>query len=342
MIVVSLPILIRRVSISCICILCCMEYFFVWHKTSIITETIHHYSNKENKPRASVVTQSNINNVTTHTDIQKQHQQQQQKLEFVHIPKTGGTAIEVIALGHNITWGMCHFTTNRKICGHLPDGMQYMDYPIEMCPHYGEWPGCAWWHMPPVYVLSSFPNHNPYGVDVDLFTVVRNPYERMISEYYYRNNIRAGKNAKNWESDEVKFNNEINKWLMHFSGNYFMHSGHMIPQYDFVYNNTNNVDDGSVFHTSNNTSTNTAATKKKKKKLIKNVLRFEFLGKEFQTLVELYNLPMVLPNQTMIGRASNNKVLGIHNLTNKNMVLIETIYQNDFLEFGYEILSPRI
>jgi len=195
--------------------------------------------------------------------------------------------------------------------------------------------------MTPVYLMGSYPNHNPYGVDdndVDLFTVVRNPYERLISDYYYWGNVRSKKNnnknitnTKNWESDEVQFNHRIHLALTGFRKNpdhknYFTVGGHMIPQYDFVYNNTNKN------------------TKIKKKKIIKNVLRFEFLGQEFQTLMELYNLPMlVLPNHTIGHTTSNNKVLGIQNLTNKNMVLIETIYRNDFLEFEYEMLSsPRI
>ena len=60
---------------------CCVAGFlFVQQqKTVIITETIYHDHNKENKPRAVVVRPSNIaNNVTTHTKIQKQQQQQQQ------------------------------------------------------------------------------------------------------------------------------------------------------------------------------------------------------------------------------------------------------------------------
>jgi Sulfotransferase family len=31
------------------------------------------------------------------------------RLELLHIPKTGGTMLEVLAMEHNITWGACHF-----------------------------------------------------------------------------------------------------------------------------------------------------------------------------------------------------------------------------------------
>jgi hypothetical protein len=93
-----------------------------------------------------------------------------------------------------------------------------------------------------------------------------------------------------------------------------MNGGHMIPQYDFVHD---------VDH---------------HKKMVKHVLRFENLSEEFSTLMKQYDLPLELPTKK-IGRASHNKLLGVHNLTNENLKLIETIYWDDFVEFGYDLIE---
>ena len=47
------------------------------------------------------------------------------RLELLHIPKTGGTMLEVLAMEHNITWGACHFefpwrTKPKCILRHCP------------------------------------------------------------------------------------------------------------------------------------------------------------------------------------------------------------------------------
>jgi hypothetical protein len=235
-------------------------------------------------------------------------QQQLRRLEFVHIPKTGGTAIESIAADANITWSLCQFGYIKwKLDKCLPNELKYV-WPLEE-----EFNNCMWWHVPPVYVMTSYPKHKPY-TGADMFTVVRNPYERMISEYYYR--IQVKNKRDNGMNDERKFNDNLNKQLSNFfsesrrphasrklpgNRNYFMSSGHMIPQYDFVYD----VD--------------------RHKKIVKHVLRFENLREAFSTLMEQYNLPLELPTKK-IGRASDNKLLSVHNLTNEHLLLIETIY----------------
>ena len=81
-------------------------------------------------------------------------------LEFIHITKTGGTSIENWGIENNIKWGFKNrnflnkykYTNSNKI---------------------------SWrskWHVPP-----SFFSNNPYKNKVT-FTVVRNPYTRIISE----------------------------------------------------------------------------------------------------------------------------------------------------------------
>jgi Sulfotransferase family len=45
----------------------------------------------------------------TRKDLRHQYIGDEYRLELLHIPKTGGTMLEVLALEHNITWGACHF-----------------------------------------------------------------------------------------------------------------------------------------------------------------------------------------------------------------------------------------
>lgn len=68
-------------------------------------------------------------------------------LKFIHITKTAGTSIENIGLSNNIRWGRCH-------------------------KEYG------WWH-------EFFPKKAQWLKDkYDWFMVVRNPYDRILSEFY--------------------------------------------------------------------------------------------------------------------------------------------------------------
>ena len=188
---------------------------------------------------------------------------------------------------------------------------------------------CPWWHVPPSHIQAFFPEHDPYQ-GADLFAVVWDPYDRIItSEYYCANNNQ--KTDPNQVVDQ--FNSKIFQCLSRYSagmrpgdtarkiaGNdvyYFStSSGHYIPQYyDFVYNNHH-------------------------ERLIEHVLRFENLETEFDALVmELYGMPLRLPEEKY--RFGAGKELGVHNLTQKNILLIEKIYWNDFKEFGYEMLISR-
>jgi hypothetical protein len=218
---------------------------------------------------------------------------------------------------------MLKISGNRTRC--LPDALKH------------DWRGtpkfsvCPWWHVPPSYIETFFPEHNPYA-GADLFVVVRNPYERVISEYYYIiQDVQKREDKEDGMNDQKVFNKVLNTRLSKFllimrrgdasrsipgNNKYFVMSGHMIPQYDFVYD---------IDH---------------RKKIVKHVLRFENLREEFSKLMDRYDIPIELP--TEIFRGSTKKELGVHNLTSENLLLIENIYWDDFREFGYEILSLKM
>ena len=88
------------------------------------------------------------------------------KLDFIHIPKTGGQAIESWGYLHGFSWGGCR----------LPGG--------------GAWPEgphpfkCSAFHIPPaVWEAAGTPAYD--GADTT-FCVVRHPYTRAISEYLWQ------------------------------------------------------------------------------------------------------------------------------------------------------------
>jgi hypothetical protein len=76
------------------------------------------------------------------------------ELKFIHITKTAGSSIERIGKKNNILWGKFH-------------------------KEYG------WWH-------EIFPRKKSSLKDkYDWFTVVRNPYTRVVSEFYYCYPVRS-------------------------------------------------------------------------------------------------------------------------------------------------------
>ena len=247
------------------------------------------------------------------------------RLEFVHIPKTGGTAIESEAARHNMTWSICHFAKHQAalsismsetIC---PKGS--LKYPW---PSVEKYHACPWWHIPPQYF--ELQEANPYA-GADLFCVVRNVYDRLLSEYYYMGtyltyntkeiNDAATLNA--WVEDKMKVLSRASAGdiTRNRTGNapYFLNSGHYIPQYNYVFEH--------------------------RRRIITHVLRFENLEEDFRNLMELYGLPQIRLPQRQI-RVSYMKKLTVYNLTKKNLQLIENLYEDDFREWGYEIMSERI
>jgi Sulfotransferase family len=248
------------------------------------------------------------------------------RLEFVHIPKTGGTVIESEAARHNISWSICHFGIRERV---IDISMNETVCPIGSLKFF--WPAvkkyhqCPWWHLPPQY----FELHavNPYA-GADLFAVVRNPYERLLSEYYYFGTYIL-KKSETRLNDSAELNKWINSMMQKMATNskagiieqnqtgnaaYFLSSGHFIPQYDFVFEH--------------------------RRQLIKHILYFEGLEKDFTRLMKLYNLPMRLPQRQV--RPSHSKKLTPYNLTKENLELIEKVYRNDFIEWKYDMISDKI
>lgn len=185
------------------------------------------------------------------------------ELDFVHIPKTAGTAIENAANEKGVKWGYLKDIKSIKNCSH---------------------------HHDPDEIIN---------LNKTLFTVVRDPYSRMVSNY---NCPWVNKDCKN----DPK---EMNKWIVEnlekLKESPFILDCHLVPQYNYVYN--------------------------EEKRRIKHIIKYENLDQEFRDLMELYKLEIKLEKK------QNTKIcnLTVDNLYPETKELIYKMYSKDFLAFGY-------
>lgn len=209
------------------------------------------------------------------------------ELKFIHITKTGGTSIEDAGLAAGVKWGM-----NDK------------EYE---------------WHH------GVFPLKNAaYKKKYDWFTVVRNPYSRIVSEFHCEWG-GVGFNASNYTKQE--FNQFLLRKMVAEEKLFFSCGKNMNPhhiatrgclgnhyteQYKYIqfsphYN----------FH----------------------ILHYENLAKEFADLMKLYNLTSVtLSNASSTGGAYTNghdRVFTEQDLEPWTKKYINEKYRLDLIMFGY-------
>ena len=195
-------------------------------------------------------------------------------LKFVHITKTAGTSIENIGLRAGLAWGM----------------------------HHAEY---GWWHE----IFPDKPNSlkNRY----DWFTVVRNPYERAISECYCP---WEGQGHIPEDPDQY-----IRARLAHASGGAPVRyrggdreewvGNHWTEQHRYI-------DPGARMH----------------------ILRFESLAEDFGRLMRAYSLDLALDLHDNKPRVA--RTITADSLEPETVALINKVYRRDFELFGYTMLDP--
>ena len=200
------------------------------------------------------------------------------KLKFIHITKCAGSSIEEIGKKHNILWGRYH-----KEYGHHHD----------------------------VFINKS----TELKLKFDWFVVVRNPYTRLISEFYcYYTGIG---NIPNGDVDISidKFNaymkarilNRYNHKKTIMSG---MVRGHYIEQYKYI-------DDNIPIH----------------------IIHFENIEIEFNKLMKDYNLDISLNKKSNTCRYFIKK-FNVNSFSPELIELINKVYHKDFITFGYTKIDP--
>lgn len=138
-------------------------------------------------------------------------------INFIHIPKNAGTAIEEAGHASSILWGK-----------HSMNGLQYMEGKKI----------CVKWHVPPQYLedeamLTRYRNS-------DNFCVVRHPFDRAVSEYLYLLGVPWGSNFSNYLYEEPEctpagLNHFLRREIEEMEASPFRLDCHMLPQSKYVW-----------------------------------------------------------------------------------------------------------
>ena len=202
----------------------------------------------------------------------------QKQLKFIHITKCAGTFIEEIGRENDIKWGKYH-------------------------KEYG------WWHE--IFISKPQKIKNKY----DWFVIVRNPYTRILSEYYCQWGGINHESYKNKEHTKEEFNNFLIDKIKNRERSYLhnIKGHHYTEQYKYI-------DHSCCQH----------------------IIKLEELDIKLQELLDLYNIKINIKDYKKINTTDNKfkyKLFTINDFNNELIEVINSIYKKDFELFGYEIKS---
>lgn len=191
---------------------------------------------------------------------------------FIHIPKTAGNSIEVYF----------NLRKEENLWSRIPNTIDGIRYTPQ---HYT------------ASMLKNHPHTKDYFDNYLKFAFVRNPYERILSHFIWKNEYYP-------ENLPDATPESFSRWLDKLKINI----DHLIPQYDFIYENN--------------------------KCIVDFVGRFENLQKDFNIILNKLNII----NVEKLSKTNQSKI--IHNkdayLSPKNREKIYHYYKKDFDIFGYE------
>jgi len=184
------------------------------------------------------------------------------ELKFIHITKCAGTFIEDLGYKNNILWGRFH-------------------------KEYG------FWHS--IFIDKNKELKEKY----DWFVIVRNPYDRILSEYY----CKWGGIGKN---NEVHTKEEFNSYIMGKIYNRSLSGHHYTEQCKYI-------DVNYKF----------------------NVVRLETIKKDLLKLLNEYKIN-IKPNFDNKINEGNKMRFTINDFSDELIEYINVVYHNDFELFNYE------
>ena len=196
-----------------------------------------------------------------------------QKVSFLHIPKNAGTYIEKVGKENGYEWGIYNKTTQKEKSNI----------------------NCTHWHVPPKYMKGV---GKDYYKNSSTFCVLRNPYERIISEFKY---INRG-NKENVTKENL--NKYIHKLPEIIKKNKFSQDCHLLPQYEYIYDDYGN-------------------------RICDHILDFDNLGRDINALNSYYKLGLTKIDHSKKNTTSFSK-LNKNDLDEKSLQIIKQLYKKDF------------
>lgn len=221
-------------------------------------------------------------------------------LEFVHIPKNAGTAVETAGLEADIMWSRFSFSLLGK--RHMSDG--------NMCNAY---------HIPPWMLDRS-----PYK-DTTAFCVTRHPYDRAVSEYtYLLSDLADWSHEFAEEYDTGLYDREpcTARGLNHFvrrtghlfkRGLKYIDDCHHLPQSQYIWDYSGGEPG---------------------RQICKEVLRLDHLDQGFATLMGKYGYQVVLPKKPEF-RSADYCDVSAADLDEESRQLLRELYADDFRLLNY-------
>lgn len=188
---------------------------------------------------------------------------------FIHIPKNAGSYIEEIGKANGYKWGKYNENTERDS----------NDIP------------CNHWHIPPKYMKDV--GKNEYNNKT--FCIIRDPYERMISEYKWFSHISFKSTSKE------KLNEYVHTLPKRIKNNPYSYDCHLLPQTEFIFDENGNRTCDVI--------------------LEMNDLNTEYLNSE---------LNLNLQHVDNVKRNALYSDLSIKDLDQESIDIINTIYASDF------------
>jgi len=231
----------------------------------------------------------------------QQTRRRRRRLEFVHITKTGGSAVEKAAASAGVRWGACHYKSLPKLGCTDPDvprfdGRSTMTRYRDITEP---------WHVP-LQFHNVIDDNDPF-FNAATFTIVRNPYDRVLSEYH----CPYGGDGKgpDWENPD-----KMNAFLRHRIERavHTEKSAHYLPQHYYIYHEG--------------------------KRYVDHILHYETLSEEFPKLMAYYDLNDIILPAREGETSSRRKKLTVKDLDRSTIDLINETSRQDFLLFGYEMM----
>jgi hypothetical protein len=192
------------------------------------------------------------------------------KCIYIHIPKCAGTSVEQFLREHG------------------KNGLQY----------HGVREGRSMHH----FTAFDLKRENPHIFNIYYkFSIVRNPYDRLLSEYYWTPIRGVGYKSGQTKADFITYVSKVVNQRL-FYDNIF--NDHFIPQYLFIYNNKN--------------------------LMIDQLFKYEDLNWTVEYLKKKLEINIDFP---YLNKSKNSFIKS--EWTDRQKERIYKIYQNDFILFNY-------